>query len=512
MVAAVLCGAVSCAADDKPFIWPLPKSYTRGTATVVVNPVGFEFRAAGDGASADLQAAFARYTAQYFPRRTPSADGGISAVEVTVTNDTAALQLGVDESYTLTVSAGGAAIRAATQFGAYHAMETLGQLIVFNATAKQYAIGSAPWRIDDAPRFSHRELLIDTSRHYQTLASLKIMVQSLTYAKINVVHWHIVDWQAFPYIAPSAPQIAKGAYSPQETYTQDDIKDVVDFARQRGVRIVMEVDTPGHASSMCAGFPEVCPSAGSPLDRYTALRPDTNATFDLLEKLMRDLLSVAPDAYFHIGGDEVHYDSWNNSPEVVAWMKARGYTAHDAYLYFVQRVTGIVQSLGRRVVGWDELWTNFGTQLDKSTIIQQWRSWSDITYAATSHGYNLLWSMDSATGWYLDSLGATWDMVYVQEPCSGLDSEQCKLVLGGGGSMWGETVDPSDIQNTVWPRLGAIAERLWSQRDATASADDAAERMRYFRCYLNAQGVAAAPVNNDKAREAPPGPGSCYAQ
>jgi hexosaminidase len=150
-----------------------------------------------------------------------------------------------------------------------------------------------------------------------------------------------------------------------------------------------------------------------------------------------------------------------------------------------------------------------GTELDKSTIIHQWLGGSTAMPNLTSHGYRGLWSTDGV--WYLDGLATTWQTMYVQEPCKGVAAENEHLVMGGGGEQWGETVDTSDIQQTIWPRLGAIGERLWSARTVN---DTAAAEPRYaaFRCLLNRRAVAAAPHSNAKARSAPPGPGGCYEQ
>eukprot|EP01063_Lacrimia_lanifica_P026394 TRINITY_DN3551_c0_g1_i1.p2 TRINITY_DN3551_c0_g1~~TRINITY_DN3551_c0_g1_i1.p2 ORF type:complete len:512 (+),score=167.02 TRINITY_DN3551_c0_g1_i1:70-1605(+) len=502
-----LLGHVSAAAPERPMLWPLPQQVASGSDTVVIAADAFDFQPASSP-SQELQDAFGRYKAQYFKRRAPAPPAAaVAAATVAVDNDAADLQLGVDESYTLKVSADGIAITAKTQFGAYHAMETLSQLIIFNATAKAYVVNNAPWSVTDAPRFVHREVLIDTSRHYQPVASLKHIIQSFTYAKVNTMHWHIVDAQSFPWIAPSAPKIALGAYSEQEKYTIEDIQDVIEFARARGVRVVMEIDTPGHAASWCSGFPDVCPSATCTMP----LRPDTNATFELIEKLIGDLAKVAPDAYFHIGGDEVNTDCWSQNADTVKWMDANNYTAHDGYLYFVQRVTQIVQKLGKHVVGWDELWENFGTQLDKKTIIHQWRANHLAVKPAVQAGYQVIWSNDGP--WYLDHEDQTWQSMYEANPCDGLTDKECStFVLGGGGEMWAERIDESDLQNTIWPRMGAIAERLWSSADQTQVAADAEKRYAYFRCYLNHQGVGAAPYNNPLARTNPPVPGSCYLQ
>eukprot|EP00747_Dinoflagellata_sp_TGD_P053407 gnl/TRDRNA2_/TRDRNA2_148433_c1_seq1.p1 gnl/TRDRNA2_/TRDRNA2_148433_c1~~gnl/TRDRNA2_/TRDRNA2_148433_c1_seq1.p1 ORF type:complete len:137 (+),score=22.47 gnl/TRDRNA2_/TRDRNA2_148433_c1_seq1:149-559(+) len=133
---------------------------------------------------------------------------------------------------------------------------------------------------------------------------------------------------------------------------------------------------------------------------------------------------------------------------------------------------------------------------------------------ATSHGYDALWDIDRGKNigsWYLDSLITTWDTMYAREPCTGLTDAECSHVLGGGGEGWGEMIDPSDIEQTLWPRLAAIAERLWSPREINNSAA-ALSRLSAFRCLLHDRGVAAAPLRNKEARAAPPGPGSCFDQ
>lgn len=217
-----------------------------------------------------------------------------------------------------------------------------------------------------------------------------------------------------------------------------------------------------------------------------------------------------PDNVIHLGGDEVNTACWTKSPSITAWLKAQGFTnPNQGYQYFVARVQALAQAMGRDVVGWNGIWDNFGTELAKGTIIHKWIGDVKSIVDITSAGYRVLWSVDSP--WYLDSLGTTWQTEYVQEPCTGLNDAQCALVLGGGGEMWGETVDTSDILQTIWPRMGAIAERLWSPR---AYNDTAAAAPRYgaFRCLLNRRGVAAAPAKNSEARTSPPGPGGCLSQ
>eukprot|EP01116_Phalansterium_solitarium_P023195 TRINITY_DN7_c0_g1_i1.p1 TRINITY_DN7_c0_g1~~TRINITY_DN7_c0_g1_i1.p1 ORF type:complete len:669 (+),score=276.66 TRINITY_DN7_c0_g1_i1:39-2009(+) len=496
-----------------PPIWPYPQQFTSANTTVQVAANSFQFSAVKP--SSDLTAAFARYQALMFPHASKDQPGGIAKVVVNAADVSGVLQLETDESYTLTIPSDGSpiTITAPTTFGAMYGLETLSQLITFNFDTKGYEINWAPWAIQDAPRFQHRELLVDTSRHFEPVQSLKDIIRSLPFSKINTVHWHLTDSQSFPFDSPSRPLLSQmGAYSSQERYSVEDVADVVEYARQHGVRMMVEVDNPGHAASFCGGYPEVCPSTTC----LQPLNPATNATFDLLSDLFMDLTSGKRGAglfyenLFHLGGDEVDTSCWTSTPSVQAWLTANGLTADGGYEYFVKRSQAIARSMGRDVVGWEEIWDHFGTELDPSTVIHQWLPGSTIAANATSHGYRVLWSTDGV--WYLDGLGTTWQTMYSQEPCTGINATACaKYVLGGGGEMWGETVDTSDLQQTVWPRLAAIGERLWSPQNIT-DTNAAAPRYAAFRCLLNRRGVAAAPAFNTQARQSPPGPGGCYTQ
>lgn len=225
----------------------------------------------------------------------------------------------------------------------------------------------------------------------------------------------------------------------------------------------------------------------------------------------------------HLGGDEVDADCFNRDPETAAWMHKRGINASGAYAYFTQRVGAMAKVQGRRVVQWAEVYANVGTKLDKSSIVQIWRSPHIARTPAfnryispaevVADGYQTLVDIGYApTSWYLDNLGNDWSKFYKSEPCLNISDADCRqYVLGGEGAMWGEKVDASDLEQTVWPRLGAVAERLWSPRNTT-DEKTALPRIEAFRCLLNRRGVAAAPVNNKEARSAPPGEGSCYEQ
>ena len=506
-----------------PPIWPRPKAFTNGTATVSVGPAaGASFFAlAGGSECATLTAAFERYAGLTFPHVATGA-GAVSSVLVTVKDASEHYpQLETDESYSLDVPLSGrATLQAGTVYGALRGLETLSQMVRFNFTTQTYSIAAAPWAITDAPRFPHRGLMVDTARHFQTLASLRTMIDSLPYAKMNVLHWHMSDDQSFPLVSKTHPKLSAGSYSAVERYEQADIAEVVEYARLRGVRVMVEFDMPGHASSWCAGYPEVCPSASC----KTPLNVANNATFELITDLLGEMTGhrasapgtpsgLFPLNMIHLGGDEVNTRCWSEVPAIRKWLAATHRTADDGYAYFVKRAAEIAIAQGRRPVQWVEVFDHFHSLLDKRTIVHVWKAESTLNEVVAA-GYNAL--IDNSPGdnsWYLDHLDITWDKVYGNEPCSTIsDAAQCALVLGGQGEMWGETVDASDIQSTVWPRLGAIAERLWTPRATIGDAAAAAPRMHAFRCLLNRRGIAAAPVDNAEARAAPPGAGGCLDQ
>jgi len=515
-------------------IWPLPTEYTRGTTTVgvTVGDASQFFKTAGGASTPFLSQAFARYADLTFSHRVSAANtanataakaGAVTGLVVTVAStDDSHPQVETDESYTLTVSAAGGAatMTAKTVYGVLRGLETFSQMVVFDFDTGVYTIPQAPWQITDAPRFPHRGLMIDSARHFEPVAAIKGIVDSLPYAKLNVLHWHMSDSQSFPLQIKSSPKLWAGAWSSQERYIQGDVEDVVEYARLRGVRVMVEFDMPGHAASWCTGYPEICPSVSC----NQPLNVANDKTFDVITGLLMEMtggVANKPDApstgifksnMIHLGGDEVNTACWDSTPAVAAWMKTKGYTADQAYAYFVKKVADVAIAQGHRPVQWSEVFDHFKYNLTKETIVHIWKSVTNVTEVVAG-GYDVLVNVGyDKLSWYLDNLNVMWDAVYMNEPCVGVPDDLCdKHVLGGHGEMWGETVDASDIEQTVWPRLAAISERLWSPRNLTDTAD-AKDRIQSFRCLLNRRGIAAAPVNNADARSAPPGPGSCFNQ
>lgn len=501
-------------AHGDPNIWPLPQHFTYGSTRALLAS-NFVFHCNITNATV-INTAIARYTPIIFNHATRShtntttAPPLLTALNILVVDSTAPLQLGMDESYTLTIptpsdSTTSATLTANTVYGAVRGLETFSQLVYFDFTTGHYHIDSTPWSIVDYPRFTHRGVMLDLSRHFHPLASIRSLIDSLTYAKFNVLHLHLTDLQAFPYHSVNLPALSQAAYSAQEQYSISDIADIVKYAADRAVRVVIETDMPGHAASWCVGYPELCPQPNctSPLD------PSNERTFAVIETLMRELTSIAPDTLYHVGGDEVNTDCWNSTAHIRQWMADRQYNLTEALWYFTSRVHNITASLHRTPVAWDEVYAAFTTRLPAESIVHVWRL-TQLHINATNDGYRVLLSV--CIPWYLDSTGFTWQMMYGTDPWDGIREEgRRRLVLGGETALWSEEVDAGDLMNSVWPRAAAVAEKLWSawEVDDVLAAEP---RYAWFRCLLNTRGVGAAPYNNQASRSAPTEPGACINQ
>lgn len=465
--------------------------------------------------SQDLQDAFDRYFHLIFDHQVPdiarSNDVVMNKVIVEVDDLDVPLQLGVNESYTLEIPDDGsdAKIHAATVYGAYHAIETFSQIVVYSYNEKKYIMEAAPYKIYDYPTFQHRGILLDTARHFESLPTLEKFVDGLTYAKFNTLHWHITDDESAPIESRVFPKFFNGSYTQYERYSTYDVMELVEYARKRGIRVEPEFDVPGHASSWCRGIPEICPSdtCRTPLD------VSNDYTYEFLEKFFGEFTGyktaagLFPENFFHLGGDEVNTDCWRQVDRIQKWLNEKGMTEMEAYHYIVDKAAKIVLAQGRRPVNWEEVWNAFGTKLDNRTIIHVWLHHETVAKVANSH-YDVIVSNND--NMYIDHEGLTWETIYGNDLLLGVNEENYKHVLGGEVCMWSERIDISDLFNTVWPRAAAAAERMWSKKE-DLDVVKASDRLKWFRCYLDRREINAAPVVKG-GRPAPPEPGSCFTQ
>lgn len=500
-------------------LWPLPHSVAAGPAAATVavpDPASFSFAAADDPASGCLPAdrlpslasAFQRLPGQVFwaaGSRTPraTAAAGLTGVIVCVTGDDAKPVLGVDESYTLRVPAGGgvAVVNATTQFGAMHALQTLRQLVVYDYSVEAYAVAGVPLTVTDQPRYAWRGLLVDTARHYLPPAALKRQIDAMEASKLNVLHWHVVDAQSFPFQSTTYPALSgKGAYHPLAVFSPAAVAGVVQYGAERGVRVMPEFDVPGHSASWGDAYPGVvtdCPSLAHNINNLN-LSPADNMTLTLVQGVLGDAAALWDDEFIHLGGDEVVESCWSDDPAVVAWMSAHGLDTHGVYEYFVNHTTAMVTALGRRTIQWQEVIDN-SLHVPLTTVIEAWKG-EDVG-RITALGYEVV----VASGYYLDmqepdppatfyEFVDTWKSMYAHDPAANLTDAQAKLVIGGEAAMWGEQVADGSIDTRVWPRAAAVAERLWSLSAPPASNATTTGRLNAHSCRLQRAGIGSSPV------------------
>ncbi|WMV53360.1 hypothetical protein MTR67_046745 [Solanum verrucosum] len=500
---------ISAAADIKNLkIWPMPLSVSYGHRNLQLSN---EFVLKTEGskypdASGILKESFSRLLdvikVAHVVDANFSYDGPspvLKGIQVIVLSPSDELQYGVDESYNLTIPEKGnpafAYLTAKTVYGALHGFQTFSQACHFNLTTRSIEVHQVPWTIVDRPRFSYRGLLIDTSRHYLPLPVILKVIDSMAYAKLNVLHWHIVDTQSFPLEIPSFPKLWNGAYSSSERY-----------AGRRGINVLAELDVPGHAKSWGIGYPSLWPSKNcqEPLD------VSSDFTFKLIDGILSDFSKIFKYKFVHLGGDEVDTSCWTLTPRISKWLKQHRLNGTSAYEYFVLRAQKIALSHGYEIINWEETFNNFGNKLSPKTIVHNWLG-GGVAQQVTAAGLRCI--VSNQDKWYLDHIDTTWQDFYSNEPLTNITKpEQQRLVIGGEVCMWGEHIDGSNIETTIWPRAAAAAERLWTAYDNIAkNPEQAARRLAYFRCLLNQRGVASGPLTGG-GRAAPDEPGSCYEQ
>ena len=468
----VLCSAFlsSSAAEPRPLsLMPLPASVQMKTGQLVIDP---SFTVGISGPSEARLRRSVELFLDHLRRQT-----GMTALDLQVTDSAHARlvvrsqgsskdvqELGEDESYSLDINSAGGTLDAATPLGVMRGLQTFLQLV--QTTSDGFAVPAIA--IQDKPRFPWRGLMIDVSRHFIPLEVLKRNLDGMAAVKMNVFHWHLSDNQGFRVESKKFPKLQElgsdGLY-----YTQAEVRELIAYARDRGIRVVPEFDMPGHSTAWFVGYPELGSGPGPyQIERKwgvfdPAMDPTEERTYKFLDGFIGEMAKLFPDRYFHIGGDEVNGKEWDANAKIQAFMRARGLKNNqDLQAYFNTRVQKIVSKHGKIMVGWDEI---LRPDLPKDIVVQSWRG-QDSLAAAAKQGYRGLLSF----GYYVD-LNWPASRHYAVDPMTGaaanLTPEEKQRILGGEACMWSEYVSPENIDSRLWPRTAAIAERLWSAQDVT---------------------------------------------
>jgi hexosaminidase len=370
--------------------------------------------------------------------------------------------VGESESYHLEVTPAHALLTAPNPLGAMHGLQTFLQLVTI--TPEGWVVPAVT--IDDEPRFPWRGLMIDAGRHFQPIDVIKRNLDGMEATKLNVFHWHLSEDQGFRADSKIYPLLT-GKGSNGLFYTQAQMREIVDYARNRGIRVVPEFDMPCHTTSWFVGYPDLASGKG-PYQIQTgwgifdpAMDPSRESTFAFINKFIGEMTTIFPDAYFHVGGDECNGKEWDANPRIQAFMRDHHFKDNAALqAYFTSRVQKLVAAHNRIMVGWDEV---LQAETPKDVVIHSWRGPKGLAAAAhqgnrviLSNGYYIDLHEPAARHYLVDPLG---------EDAASLSPEEQKRVLGGEATMWSEFATPENIDSRIWPRTAAIAERLWSAQD-----------------------------------------------
>ncbi|MDE0691123.1 MAG: family 20 glycosylhydrolase [Gammaproteobacteria bacterium] len=374
-------------------------------------------------------------------------------------------------------------VRAASEWGAIHGLATLAQL-----AGKSHAIT----RIHDHPAYPWRGLMIDVARHFIPLPALRRTLDAMSLAKLNVLHLHLTDDQAFRFRSEAHPELASA-----EAWDAAELTELVAYAADRAIRIVPELDMPGHVTSWLVARPEWgAGSASGPSRRFgvheACLDPTNPAVLRAVETLLGELADIFPDPFLHFGGDEVNGTWWNAHEGVQTLMRSQGFRAADVQADFNRKLTTIIRQLGRRPLAWDEA---LHPALARDTLIQAWRG-NQARDAALAAGFDCVLSAP----YYLDLFYPA-SLHHCFDPGGDLAAAEDRLladdrtrhvreglqwmagfasfpglpdapaggegrILGGEACLWSELVDEGCLDSRLWGRLPAIAERFWCGSEA----------------------------------------------
>lgn len=476
---------ISLAQEEPLSLMPMPKEVSVKEGKFRLSH-SFDISVFGDKTSRAFSAAtrtlrrLSGRTGLFFPQDFIHAEEASDTSDMIVKfnhTEKAPLAVGIDESYELNVDAGKITLTAQTDIGVLRGLETFLQLLSNDKDG--YYIPAV--NIKDTPRFKWRGLMFDVSRHFMPVDVIKRNLDAMAAVKMNVMHWHLADDQGFRVESKLFPALQEkcsdGLY-----FTQEQIKDVIKYADERGIRVYPEFDIPGHATAWFAAFPQYASAPGPyKIERNWGMfdptfDPTNDSVYIFLDKLFGEITALFPDDYFHIGGDENNGKQWDANPDIQAFMKAHNIKDnHALQSYFNNKLLTILTKYNKKMIGWDEI---LHPDMPKNIVIQSWRG-KEALIKSAKEGYMGILS----NGYYIDLVEHA-DKHYLNDPIdkdAPLTAEEKARILGGEATMWAELITPETIDSRVWPRTAAIAERFWSPQSVNdvESMYDRMERVSY---------------------------------
>lgn len=371
------------------------------------------------------------------------------------------LKVDENESYKLTITEDKITVEAKTDMGARHALETVLQLL----TADEGGYFFPTCVIEDYPRFAWRGLMLDVCRHWMPIEVVKRNIDGMAAVKMNVLHLHLSEDQGFRVECKAFPKLHEMG-SDGNYFTHEQIKEILAYAAQRGIRVMPEFDVPGHATSWFVGYPEYASAMGPyKIERSWGIfdptfDPTLEKTYEFFDAVFGEMAALFPDEYFHIGGDENNGKQWDANEQIQKFMKKNNIPDnHALQAYFNNRILKILTAHDKKMVGWDEI---LHDEMPNNIVIQSWRGTESLVKAAKKGYMGIL-----SNGYYIDLMQPASDH-YLNDPIPAgttLTAEEQARILGGEATMWAELITPETIDSRIWPRTAAIAERFWSQQN-----------------------------------------------
>ncbi|MEQ9582665.1 MAG: beta-N-acetylhexosaminidase, partial [Arenibacter sp.] len=402
-----------------------------------------------------------------------------------------------DEGYKLKVDNSTISIFAGTSTGVFYGIISLQQLLEKDTLSKKANLSVSGINIEDRPRFGWRAFMLDEARYFKGMEQVKKLLDEMALLKMNVFHWHLTDDQGWRLEIKKYPKLTQvgssrsnskiGGWDSEERsnaphsgyYTQEQVKEIIAYAKKRQITIIPEIEMPGHASAAIAAYPwlgtigelnEVPTVFGKLPDSFNVSDP---RVYDFLENVLSEVMDLFPSNIIHIGGDEVKFDAWKSSEEIQDFMKENGLASPaDLHIFFTNRISNYLNKNGHRMMGWNEIlgvnvheWQDsrdmeVQENLARNTLIHFWKGDLDLVSKAVQEGYDIVNSYHEYT--YLDYSYEyiPLEKAYGFEPIpEGLDKKYHGNIKGSGCQMWGEWIPESkDMDKMVFPRLAAYAE------------------------------------------------------
>jgi hexosaminidase len=476
-----------------------------------------------DASSADIARRFAASLAPATGLTIPVRIGAAPVTGIVLTRDARLTRLGA-EGYELTVTPRRLTIRGRERAGVFYGLQTVRQLLppeIF----REAKVDSVAWtvpalRIVDRPRFTWRGAHLDVGRHFMPKEFVKKYIDLLALQKMNSFHWHLTEDQGWRLEIKKYPRLTEvGAWRTQTIvghqpgsdsttwqydgqrhggyYTQDDVREIVAYARDRFVNVVPEIEMPGHALAAIAAYPELGVT-GQPADVgmrwgvYANILNADESTITFMQDVLTEVLSLFPSRFIHIGGDEADKALWKTSPRIQDRIRELGLKdEHELQSWFIHRIDSFLTAHGRRLVGWDEILEG---GLAPGATVMSWRGTQggidaaraghDVIITPTSHTYFDYYQSRNTTGEPLAIGGfLPLETVYAFDPVPAeMEPESRSRVLGAQGQLWTEYLPgPKQVEYMAFPRLTALAEVLWSPPERRNFSDFSVRLEEYLR-------------------------------